>query len=65
MTPLQALISATATFARRFESLDRGLTSPGLVADLIIVEGDPLQEIGHTLNLTGVRRGGWLNEKYI
>lgn len=63
MTPLQALKSATATPARRFGFLDRGLISQGLTADLILVEGDPLQDIRQTLNLRGVWRGGWLREE--
>jgi imidazolonepropionase-like amidohydrolase len=57
-TPLQALHSATALTARRFELADRGRIVPGLRADLLLVEGDPAADIGDTLSVLGVWRQG-------
>jgi imidazolonepropionase-like amidohydrolase len=53
-TPLQALHSATALTARRFELNDRGRIAPGLSADLLLVDGDATRDIGDTLSLRAV-----------
>jgi imidazolonepropionase-like amidohydrolase len=64
MTPEEALRSATAVTAKRFRFTDRGRLVEGLKADMILVEGNPLKDIGDTLNLRGVWRDGKLCSAY-
>ncbi|KAF2439459.1 hypothetical protein P171DRAFT_422015 [Karstenula rhodostoma CBS 690.94] len=58
MTPREALRSATSLVAKRFKFVDRGSLAEGLNADLLLVEGDPLEDIDATLNIRGVWREG-------
>jgi imidazolonepropionase-like amidohydrolase len=58
MTPEEALRSATTLVAKRFKFEDRGRLSQGLTADLLLVEGNPLEDINATLNIRGVWRDG-------
>ncbi|KUJ16741.1 uncharacterized protein LY89DRAFT_63513 [Mollisia scopiformis] len=57
-TPAEALSSATSVTARRFNLHDRGRLAEGLKADLLLVKGDPTDDIRCTMNITGVWRGG-------
>jgi imidazolonepropionase-like amidohydrolase len=45
MTPLQAIRSATTVAAEALGVTDRGAIAPGLLADLVAVPGDPLQDV--------------------
>ncbi|PPJ60741.1 hypothetical protein CBER1_02356 [Cercospora berteroae] len=63
-TPNEALISATSAPAKRFKFSDRGLIKPGLRADLLLVEGNPLEDISHTLDLRAVWTEGKLCSAY-
>ncbi|KIW00054.1 hypothetical protein, variant 3 [Verruconis gallopava] len=63
-TPLEALKSATSVVANCFRFYDRGMIKEGLRADLVLVEGDPTQDIDNTLNLRGVWREGMLTTYY-
>ncbi|WIX93225.1 amidohydrolase family protein [Amycolatopsis sp. DG1A-15b] len=58
LTPAQALRAATATTARRFGLGDRGRIAEGLRADLLLVDGDPTENIGDTLNTRAIWRRG-------
>jgi imidazolonepropionase-like amidohydrolase len=58
LTPAEALTAATATPARRFGLDDRGRIAVGRRADLLLVDGDPLEDISNTLNIRGVWRRG-------
>ena len=58
MTPEEALRSATSLTAKRFGFPDRGRLAEGLNADLLLVEGNPLDDIDATLNIRGVWREG-------
>lgn len=57
-TPTEALRAATSVPARRFGLDDRGRIAPGLRADLTLVDGDPTADIGATLSIRSVWRGG-------
>jgi len=46
LTPSQALVAATMENARFFRIADRlGSIEPGKLADLVLIEGDPLKDI--------------------
>ncbi|MFL5386164.1 MAG: amidohydrolase family protein [Longimicrobiaceae bacterium] len=59
MTPLQVLMSATAVNARIFRLQDRvGTIRPGLLADLVAVEGDPTRDISAVRRVRFVMKEG-------
>ena len=52
------LLAATALPARYFGLRDRGAIEPGLRADLILIEEDPLQDIRATALIRRIWCGG-------
>ena len=59
VTPMQAIQAATLNVARTFKKdKDYGSVEPGKVADLSIVEGDPLEDIWMTQNVKMVVMDG-------
>src|SRR5579884_54368 len=54
LTPIEALRSATVVPAAYFGFTDRGVIEPGRRADLLLVEGDPTQDIAATRAIRGV-----------
>ena len=58
MPPLAALRAATVTAAELINVTDRGRLAQGLLADVIAVPGDPLQDIGLTQKVSFVMKGG-------
>jgi imidazolonepropionase-like amidohydrolase len=58
MTPLAALRSATSGNAGIFRLEDRGRIAPGLLADLVAIEGDPTREISALRQIRGVWKSG-------
>lgn len=58
LTTLEALRSATSTTARCFGWSDRGVIEVGRKADLLLVEGNPMDDIGELLNIRGIWRDG-------
>ncbi|WP_432000088.1 amidohydrolase family protein [Streptomyces sioyaensis] len=58
LTPAEALRAATSLPARHFGLTDRGAIAPGLRADLVLIDGDPLSDIRATRTITHVWCGG-------
>jgi imidazolonepropionase-like amidohydrolase len=58
MSPLAVLRAATVTAAELIDVTDRGRLAEGLLADIIAVPGDPLQDIAVTQDVRFVMKGG-------
>jgi imidazolonepropionase-like amidohydrolase len=58
MQPADVLIAATSGNARIFRLSDRGAVTPGLLADLVAVEGDPTSDIAAVRRVRLVMKGG-------
>jgi imidazolonepropionase-like amidohydrolase len=58
MTPIAVLRSATSVNAKVFHMDDRGSIKPGLLADLVAVEGDPSASIAAVRRVKLVMKGG-------
>src|SRR5262249_34167308 len=58
LTPTEALAAATAVPAAKFGLSDRGRIAPKLVADLVLVKGDPTTDITATRKIVGVWKRG-------
>jgi imidazolonepropionase-like amidohydrolase len=54
LTPVDALRSATVLAARYWGLADRGVIAPGNRADLVLVGGDPVQDISAVSQVTAV-----------
>jgi imidazolonepropionase-like amidohydrolase len=58
MTPMQALRAGTVMGAELIGVDDRGRLSPGLLADIIAVPGDPSEDITMTQDVRFVMKDG-------
>lgn len=58
LTPLDALRATTSLPARHFNLDDRGAIQPGMRADLVLIDGDPLTDIAATRKIQRVWCGG-------
>lgn len=58
MSPAQVLISATSRNAKILHLTDRGEVKPGLLADLVAVEGDPTKDVTAVERVRLVMKGG-------
>jgi len=58
MSPLEALRSATSVPAKAFRLSDRGVIAKGAKADLVLVDGDPSQDIKASRNIVEVWKDG-------
>ncbi len=65
MRPAQVLIAATSGNARWMRLSDRvGAVKPGLLADLVAVEGDPVADIRAVHRVRLVMKGGAIVQRY-
>lgn len=62
LTPFEALRTGTVAVARFYGAEDeRGAVAEGMVADLVLVRGNPLEDVGNLRDPAGVMlRGRWL-----
>jgi imidazolonepropionase-like amidohydrolase len=60
LSAFEALWSATAGAAQQFGLTDRGVIAPGKRADLVLIDGDPAQDISAIGNIAAVWCGGRL-----
>jgi imidazolonepropionase-like amidohydrolase len=58
MSPAQVLISATSRNAKILHLPDRGEVKPGLLADLVAVDGDPTKDVSAVEHVRLVMKGG-------
>ncbi|HSK79079.1 MAG TPA: amidohydrolase family protein [Thermoanaerobaculia bacterium] len=58
LTPLEALTAATSAPAKAFGLTDRGRIARGLRADLVLVRGNPRQDITATRDILRIWKGG-------
>lgn len=63
LTPYQALRTGTVNVAKYLNLTDGGTIRPGAIADLVLVNGNPLTDITNTKKVEGVMvRGKWLSK---
>jgi imidazolonepropionase-like amidohydrolase len=58
MSPAEVLISATSRNAGILRLSDRGEVKPGLLADLVAVDGDPTRDVSAVEHVRLVMKGG-------
>jgi imidazolonepropionase-like amidohydrolase len=54
LSPLEALNAATVLPARYFGLADRGVVREGMLADLVLVDGDPTVDLTTSRNIVKV-----------
>ncbi|HMG93504.1 MAG TPA: amidohydrolase family protein, partial [Chryseolinea sp.] len=66
LTPYEALRTGTVNVATYLKLPDTGMIKRGYTADLILIDGNPLQDITQTRKVQGVMLNGkWLSKEYI
>ncbi len=66
LTPYEALRTGTANVGRYLNRQDMGTIKTGAVADLVLLNGNPLEDVKQTQNIEGVMVGKrWLTKSYI
>jgi len=65
MTPMEVLVSSTRTAARAMGRQDIGTLEPGRLADLVVLDADPLASVANLRRVRLVARGGeiWTREE--
>jgi imidazolonepropionase-like amidohydrolase len=58
LSPMQAIVAATAHSAAVVKATDRGTLEPGKRADFLVLAGDPLADIRNTQKLVAIWHGG-------
>ncbi|MBX2845161.1 MAG: amidohydrolase family protein [Saprospiraceae bacterium] len=62
LTPIDILKTATSNVAKAFQLDDRGLIQPGLRADLLLIDGNPLERIEDVEKIERIWKAGELVE---
>lgn len=57
LSPMEAIASATGRAAQQMGLTDVGAVAPGMRADLVLLSGNPAEDITHTRDIEGV----WVN----
>jgi imidazolonepropionase-like amidohydrolase len=66
LTPYQALRSGTVNVGKFLNNPAIGIIKVGAVADLVLLNGNPLTGINETKNIAGVMLGNrWLSKEWI
>jgi len=66
LTPYQALCMGTINVGKFYNNPDMGVIRVNALADLILLEGNPLTDINQTQNIEGVMLNGkWLSKEWI
>jgi imidazolonepropionase-like amidohydrolase len=66
LTPYQALRCGTANIGKFYNKPDLGIIANGAIADLVLLNGNPLTDINQTKNIHGVMLNGkWLSKEWI
>jgi imidazolonepropionase-like amidohydrolase len=66
LTPYEALRTGTVNVAAYLNKKDAGVVKQGAVADLILLNANPLTDIKQTRNIAGVMIGDrWLSREYL
>jgi len=64
LTPAEALATGTINVARFLGESGHGCLQPGCVADLLLLNADPLQDISHSTQIEAVMRAGrWFDRE--
>jgi imidazolonepropionase-like amidohydrolase len=65
MTPMEVLVASTRTAARAMGRADVGTLEPGKLADLMVLDADPLASVANLRRIRLVARGGeiWTREE--
>jgi hypothetical protein len=63
LSTIEALAAATSVPARIFGLRDRGRVAPGMRADLLLVEGNPIDDITDSRNILAVWKKGVIVER--
>ena len=64
LPPAEALAAATSKIADGFRLADRGRIRRGLRADLLLVDGNPLEDVKATRRIAGVwKEGHWIDRE--
>jgi imidazolonepropionase-like amidohydrolase len=64
LSPAEALATGTVNIARYLDQPVHGCLEPGCVADLVLLESNPLDDIRHTRGIRGVMRAGeWFDRE--
>ena len=65
MTPMEVLVASTRTAARAMGRTDIGTLEPGKLADLVVLDADPLASVSNLRRVRLVARGGeiWTREE--